>query len=87
MLAPYLLLFVILCFYVYLFIGIATQPYPAVRISNNRCCQNCLAQGTNSTENTCLATMHWELSQGLGRVIAHNYQESIGSCNDKQILS
>ena len=57
MFVPYLLLSVILFnhfFHVYLFIGFANQPIVklhacnAVRISSNRYCQNCLAQGTNS---------------------------------------
>ena len=56
----------------------------AVRISNNRCCHNSLVQG-NSTRIAYLVEMHCEFSQGLGTVIAHNYQDSIVACNAKQI--
>ena len=95
MFVPYLLLFVILfiCFNVYLFIGCATQPTVklyacnAVTIFNDRCCQNCLAQGINFTWRVCLARMHWEFLQGLDRVIAHNYQKSIVACNGNWIKS
>ena len=60
----YLLFYLFIYFYVYLFIGFATWPVVKlqacniVRISNNRCCQNYLAQGTNSTGRTCLARLH-----------------------------
>ena len=78
-------------FYVYLFIGFATQPIVklhacnVVRISNNRCCQNYLARGPDSPLRACLARMCWGFTQGLGRVIAHNYQEGIVACNAKWI--
>ena len=58
------LLFYLFIFDAYLFIGFATQPTVklhtcnADRIFNNRCCQNCLAQGTNCTGRAFLARMH-----------------------------
>ena len=70
MFVSYLLLFVILfIFFFYVcFITYATQPTVkthacnAVRISNNRCCQNYQEQGTSSIWRACLARMHWEFS-------------------------
>ena len=75
----------------FIFIGFATKPIVkpgdcnAVRVFNNRCCQNYIAQGTNSTGRASLARMHWEFSQGLDRIITDKYQKSIAAFNAKWI--